>query len=87
VLEYARAVNAAGIEIEGFRGAALLSNGETLVEETAIGKRRAEQVAMLLQGANLTSPAYRVKWHEEPAAVTGHDDYRTRRVVVTVRPR
>ena len=84
ILEFARAVNARDIEIVGYRGAARLSNGQVLSEDANIGKRRAEQLAMLLQGANLKSPSYKVMWHDEAAIATGADDYRARRVVVTV---
>lgn len=87
VLEFARRVNAREIEIVGHRGAVRLSNGQTIVEEPAIGKKRAEQVTTLLQGAGLTAPAYHVNWRDEPAAATGVDDHLSRRVVVTVRPR
>lgn len=87
ILEFARTANAREIEIVGYRGAVRLSNGQTMVEESAIGKKRAEQVAMLLQGANLKGPSYKVSWHEEAAAATGVDDHLSRRVVVTVRPR
>jgi hypothetical protein len=41
---------------------------------------------MLLQGANLTAPSYKIRWHDEAAAASGIDDYLSRRVVVTVRP-
>ena len=58
VLEFARATNAREIEIVGYRGGVRLSDRQTIVEESAIGKKRAEQVAMLLQGANLTAPSY-----------------------------
>jgi hypothetical protein len=87
ILEFARNVKAREIEIVGYRGAVRLSNGQTLVEDAAIGKKRAEQVAMLLQGANLKEPAYKVSWQDEPAAATGVDDYLSRRVIITVRPR
>ena len=87
MLEFARTVNAGEIEIVGYRGAVRLSNGETLVEASTIGRQRAEQVAMLLQGANLTGPSYKVSWQEDAAAATGVDDHLSRRVVVTVRPR
>jgi hypothetical protein len=87
VLEFARRVNAREIEIVGHRGAVRLSNGQTLVEEPAIGKKRAEQVAMLLQGANLTAPSYKVTWRDEPAAADGVEDHLSRRVVITVHPR
>ena len=87
VLEFARAVNARDIEVVGYRGAVRLSNGQTMVEESTIGKKRAEQVAMLLQGANLNAPSYKVGWRNEAAAATGVDDHLSRRVVITVRPR
>jgi outer membrane protein OmpA-like peptidoglycan-associated protein len=87
VLEFARAANAREIEIVGHRGAVRLSNGQTMIEESAIGKKRAEQVAMLLRGANLTAPTYKVTWRDEPAAASGVDDHLSRRVVITVRPR
>lgn len=87
ILEFARAVNARDIEIVGYRGAARLSNGQVLSEDADIGKRRAEQLAMLLQGANVKSPAYKVTWQDESAKATGIDDFAIRRAVVTVRAR
>jgi hypothetical protein len=87
VLDHARAVAASAIDIVGYRGAVRLSNGQTMTEEAGIAKRRAEQVAMLLRGANLTQPAYTVRWQDDAAPSTGVDGYRTRRVVVTVHPR
>lgn len=85
VLEFARAVDARDIEIVGYRGAARLSNGQVLSEDADIGKRRAEQLAMLLQGANLKSPTYKVSWRDESAKATGVDDYALRQAVITVR--
>ena len=69
----------------GYRGAARLSNGQVMAEEADMGKRRAEQLAMLLQGANLKSPSYKVIWRDESAKATGVDDYAMRRAVVTIR--
>lgn len=85
ILNFARTANAREIEIVGHRGAVRLSNGQTIVEESTIGKKRAEQIAMLLQGANLKGPSYKVSWREEAAAADGVDDHLSRRVVVTVR--
>jgi hypothetical protein len=85
VLDFARTAKAQAIEIVGYRGAVKLSNGQTITEEVGIAKKRAEQVAMLLKGANLTAPSYVVTSQDEPVAATGHDDYLARRVVVTVR--
>lgn len=85
ILEFARTAKATSIEIVGYRGAVRLSNGMLLTEVPAIGQQRAEQVAMLLQGANLKAPTYQVTWHDEAAKANGRDDYLLRRVVVTVR--
>jgi len=85
VLEFARAVSARTIEIVGYRGAARLSNGQLMSEDADIGKRRAEQLAMLLQGANVKSPSFKVTWYDESAKATGVDDYAIRRAVITVR--
>ena len=85
ILNFARAANAREIEIVGHRGAVRLSNGQTIVEEPTIGKKRAEQIAMLLRGANLKGPSFKVSWREEAAAADGVDDHLSRRVIVTVR--
>jgi hypothetical protein len=84
VLNAARTMNARTVAIVGHRGAVRLSNGETLVEEPTIGRQRAEQVSMLLQGANLKEPTYDVAWRDEAAKATGVDDHLSRRVVVTL---
>jgi hypothetical protein len=86
VLAFAKAVNARSVEIVGHRGAVRLSNGQTMVEAASIARRRAEQVATLLRGANLTSPEYIVRWQDEPSEADGVDDHLMRRTVITVRP-
>jgi hypothetical protein len=85
ILEFARATNARDVEIVGYRGAVRLSNGQLMPEEADMGKRRAEQLAMLLHGANLNSPSYKVTWRDESGKATGADDYAIRRAVITVR--
>jgi hypothetical protein len=85
ILEFARAVNAHDIEIAGFRGAVRLSNGQVLSEEVDMGKRRAEQLAALLQGAGLKSPSYNIISRDESAKATGVDDYALRRANIMVR--
>jgi hypothetical protein len=85
VFDFARTVNASAVEIVGYRGAVLLSNGQTMVEAVTIGKQRAEEVARLLQGAGLKRPSYTVRWLEDPSKPTGVDDHLARRVVITVR--
>ena len=85
ILQFARTVNATEVEIVGYRGGARLSNGQLMSEDADIGKRRAEQIAALLQGAGLKSAAFKSRWLDESAKATGVDDFLMRRAVVTVR--
>jgi len=87
VLDYAIKSKTSEIEIVGYRGAALLSNGQTLLEQPDIGKQRAEQVAMLLKSTELQASTFKVRWLEEPEPVNGTNDHLTRRVVVKVHTR
>lgn len=85
ILDYATDTQAKHVDIMGYRGASLLSNGQTMIEAADIGKRRAEQVADLLKGAGLTTVEYRVRWKDTAAKPNGRTDSKSRRVEVTVR--
>ena len=86
ILDYARDTQAKHVDITGFRGASLLSNGEKFIEAAGIGKRRAQQTAELLQGAGLVDVEYRVKWQDSASKPNGRTDPKSRKVEVTVRP-
>ncbi|HYP79778.1 MAG TPA: hypothetical protein VEQ17_05790 [Steroidobacteraceae bacterium] len=86
VLELAKAMPASRIEITGHRGVALLSDGTVLQEKADLAQRRAEQIAELLRGAGLTAPAYTVRWTDTSPPPDGVEDYRQRRVDITVLP-
>jgi hypothetical protein len=86
ILDLAQAMKAGRIVIEGHRGAALLSDGTVVPEQADRARRRAEQIAELLRGAGLTAPTYEVRWTDAAPAPDGVDDYRERRVDITVRP-
>jgi hypothetical protein len=81
-LNYARHVNAARIEITGYRAAVALSNDEVIAERDRLGTIRAEQVANLLQGAGLTEPEYAVRGIDKPEV--GGPEHR--RVTIRVIP-
>ncbi len=85
-LQTARALPARRVEIVGYRGAALLSDGTVLQEQAGLAQRRAEQVAELLRGAGLVAPTYSTKWVEAAPTPDGVDDYRSRRVEITLLP-
>jgi hypothetical protein len=86
ILGYAQATASKHVDITGFRGASLLSDGTKLVEAADIGKRRAEQVAELLQGAGLVDVEYQVRWQDTATKPNGRTDPKSRKVEVTVRP-
>jgi hypothetical protein len=86
VLDMARAMPAARVEIVGFRSGALLSNGQVMLEQADIARRRAEQVVELLQGAGLTETQYSVRWVDAPSVLNGTDDYRNRKVEIILLP-
>jgi hypothetical protein len=85
VFDAARARKAHSVAITGHRGSVLLSNGTTLVEQPAIARRRAEQIAELLRGAGLVDVEYRVRWYDDAGAADG-DDAALRRVTIELSP-
>ena len=83
IMTYAEAIDAARIEIRGYRASVRLSDGTTLAERPVLARQRAEQIEQLLKGAGLSQPKYEVHWID--AAEAGGPD--KRRVTVTVSPR
>jgi outer membrane protein OmpA-like peptidoglycan-associated protein len=84
IAEYARVSKAQTVEVVGYRGSTLLSNGDLLIEKANVSRLRAERVAEVLKG--LGTPASVVRWIGEPAAAHGTTDYESRRVEVQVVP-
>lgn len=84
ILEFARQSHARQLTITGYRAGSLLSNGERMLEEASMGRRRAEQVAELLQGAGLTDVVYDLQWKDVASHANGVDDAARRRAEVIV---
>lgn len=84
IAEYARVSQAHKIEVTGYRGSSLLSDGHTLIEKASVSRLRAERVAEVLKG--LGTPASEVRWVSEPAGANGTTDFESRRVAVRVVP-
>jgi outer membrane protein OmpA-like peptidoglycan-associated protein len=85
-VRYAKATGAARIEVTSFRGATLLSSGQTLVEDPRIAERRAKKLQTILIGLGIPATSLTVSSKTEPDAPTGVGDERSRRVVMTVHP-
>lgn len=84
IAEYARVSKAHTIEVTGYRGATLLSDGTLLTERAHVEQLRAERVAEVLKG--LGTPPSAVNWVAEPATASGDADYGSRRVAVRIVP-
>jgi len=85
ILSLANRLPARKVKITGMRGAHLLTDKTLLRESESVGRRRAEEIGRLLQGAGLTvSPEIELADGKDEA--DGIDDWRTRRVTVVLTP-
>ena len=83
--ELAKASNAR-IEVVGTRGASRLSSGQVMTEKPGMAQRRAEKIASILEGLGVDRSTVRATWKEAPPRPTGVDDWKSRRIEMTVRP-
>jgi hypothetical protein len=85
ILERARLIAATHGSVTGVRGAHRLSDGTLLEESPSIGRRRAEEVGRLLEGAGLNVPLA-LDWTDGESEADGIDDWQSRRVTVVLEP-
>lgn len=86
IYTYASQQHARRVTITGQRGAALLSSGTLLVEREELPRKRASEVAKLLQGAGLTADTLHVEADTTEPVADGDGDWQARRVTVHVEP-
>jgi hypothetical protein len=84
--DYAKLVQASRIEIRGYRGAAVLSNGEVLTEKESIAEARATKLADIMLDFGWPKDKLVVRWSTEPQHRNGVGDYELRRTVIDVIP-
>jgi outer membrane protein OmpA-like peptidoglycan-associated protein len=84
IAEYARVSKAQTLEVVGYRGSTLLSNGNLLIEKANVSRLRAARVAEVLKG--LGTPPSAVRWITESNPANGAKDFENRRVAVRVVP-
>ena len=76
----------ARVAVTGYRGATLLSSGETLREKADMGDVRSRKVAAILVGLGLSEASVAVVAPGENAQPDGVNDPWSRRVVIVVKP-
>lgn len=80
----AKAVEPSHLEVRGYRGATLLSNGDTLTESELIGAVRARKMVEALVGLGIPRDTVRVTWQTEPEMPDGVTDPQQRRVTIAL---
>jgi hypothetical protein len=85
ILSMASRLPARTVRITGVRGAHRLSDGTVLRESEGVARRRAEEMAGLLEGAGLGLVPV-VDWIDGDNEADGIDDWQTRRVTVVLTP-
>ena len=64
----------------------MLSDGTAFTEKPDIAERRAKKVALALKDTGVPATNLEIRWKTEPEASNGVDDFKRRRVTVTVQP-
>lgn len=84
--QYAADINASRVEIVGYRGATILSDGGRVVEKAGLAQARAQRVADMFEFFEFPRDKLAVSWNEEPEHSGGVRDYEKRRVTIRVLP-
>ena len=80
----AKLVNAAKIEVKGYRATTWLSNRQKIIETESIAEMRTKKVGAILSGLGLKTVS--VSWKNEPEPCDGVTDSANRRVTISLKP-
>lgn len=83
---YFAATTGSKVEVTGYRGEALLTNGEKLVEDPKIARERAEKVTAILVDFGVPRDRITTRWVDVPQNNNGVLDWTRRRVTIAVTP-
>lgn len=81
---YAVKIGASAVKVTGYRATTLLSNGQRLVEKPGLAEKRAQDIATLLRGSDVTGVS--ADWKTEAEPGDGKTDPFHRRVTIEVIP-
>ena len=82
LVKYFNSSGATHIEVQSFRGATLLSDGNVLIEPAGLAQQRLAKVTVILKGLGLQERAISAHTSEVVPASDGVNDQRSRRVVL-----
>lgn len=84
--DYYAATRDARVVVTGYRGKAILTDADPLVESAGLAEARARKVAAILEDFGVPKSALKIEWKDEPEHNGGVLDWRKRRVIVQVVP-
>lgn len=84
--QYAADIKASRVEIRGYRGETVLSDGSRITEKKGIAEARAKKVADIFEFFEVPRSIMDISWSEEPEHAGGVRDYELRRVTIKVIP-
>ncbi|HEY6640557.1 OmpA family protein [Povalibacter sp.] len=84
--DYAALAQAQRVEVVGYRGSVVLSDGSVITEKEGLAERRARTVAAILEDFGVPKAVIAVSWNEKPEHSNGVRDYEKRRVNIAVIP-
>jgi hypothetical protein len=82
----AKAINASRVQVNGWYGVTLLSDGRVLSERPEVPKRRATTMGEHLAGLGVPADRIHVTWQRQPDRPDGVTDPARRRVTITLIP-
>jgi outer membrane protein OmpA-like peptidoglycan-associated protein len=83
---YARIANARSVKVVGYQATSRLTDGQELTERPRLAQSRALKIAGILAALGVDAKVTNVSWNDNPIAGNGTDDWRNRKVEVTVIP-
>jgi outer membrane protein OmpA-like peptidoglycan-associated protein len=83
---FSRLAAAHRLSITGYQGVSLLSDGTRLEEPPELARNRAQKIAAIFARLGVTQKIMSVNWEAQPIAGTGTDDWRNRKVEISVEP-
>lgn len=84
--DYAAAIKASRVEVVGYRGSVVLSDGNRMTEKEGLAQLRAKKVASILRDFGVADSLLHVSWKDAPEDAGGVRDYEKRRVTINVIP-
>ena len=86
LVDYALTAKAKRVEVIGYRADSRLSDGTELSERGTLAKDRAQKVAEIIAALGYNKKLVNVRWEDGAIPGKGDEDWRNRKVEVTVTP-